>query len=246
MKKQVLFALAFAAAVCSVNAQNYDSGKMGAPGFDGANLEMPTWFTGNNHVSPKAKSGIDGTVKETWAEFCAALGYTETPTAAIDIWYYGIKKQTTDPASTNENPLSYIKADIPAAGTLSIDFYATGGTGMQIRKTLTDPASIASENYGNSFTPLKVSYTATAPETVYLVPMKDAAGTLTSGDCMFSQVKFVSGTSGIASSTSDNAIVSSDFFSITGIQLSTPERGINIEKTTYADGTVKTTKLYFK
>lgn len=231
MKKQLLVVAAFIVATFSANAQvlPYSSGNISL----NQDFTLPDFWTGN--CTTMLKNGLD-TTKDGYAEFAAGIGIAVDATEA-----FTIRMAKTEGEG-------YSELTLPSCGTITLVCWGTGGRGMAIRKDSKD-GELLGWNGGGGYRAISVEATvnSTEPIKIFLVPTGATEGSASTGDTFISEITITSGpTTGINDLDLDKKVVAVEYYSVTGLKFEEAQQGLNIVKTTYEDGSVKTTKAFIK
>lgn len=235
MKKQLLLAAAFVAAMFgTVNAQTYN--------FAGILADEIT-------ITP-AETGTVGTYSLDNTDV-PSISYKGTESAVMSVSFSGkenialtykngsaknnILKCGTEFLQTDGKNVVIVLSNVTVGDVISLNVKAKGGTaatfsGEGCTASATNPASIDNSEYQ------EISFTATAST----VSIKETTGgyritTLTVGN-----------STNISSSAADKAIIATEYYNVAGIKMDAAQKGLNIVKNIFEDGSVEVTKAYIK
>lgn len=240
MRKKLLVAAAFVIAALGANAQTlYSSGKI-APNFD---YELPDFITGIE-CEAFTREIVGENINKISGEFGEILGVAEK-TALLRAIRIG---RTGNLDTENGEVAGHAKLTLPSCHSIELYCWGTGGRGIEIRKDAVD-GEVLAWNGNNSYTAIKVTASPNIqePVTIYLVPTGKVQSEGATGDTYISELTITgTGTVGINDLDLDKKVIAVEYYSVTGLKFESAQQGLNIVKTTYEDGSIKTTKAFIK
>ena len=235
MKKQLLLAATFVVAFLgTVNAQTYN-----LAGIQAEDITITPATTGAIGTYP-----LDEVI-------VPSVNYTSTDQSVMSVTFAGKENLalTYKNSATKSNILKcggeYLQTDgknvvielsnVTVGSNISMEVKAKGGTAATFVGTgCTADASNPATVDNTEFKTLK--FTATEST----VSIKE-----TTGGYRITTLSFDSATN-IATSNSDKAIIATEYYNVAGIKMNAAQKGLNIVKNIFEDGSVEVTKAYIK
>lgn len=235
MKKQLLLAVAFVATAFGINAQN--------------SVVFDDWTVGEKNVIAPVTKGI--------FTFMASEKNAMSVDANSAKFANGVTYTTRlKTAGASKDPDRTIIVACPSAGTVTIaartsssgalDRSIVGNfNGMEILNKILLESEAIEESYTDELGTSQVRKV----HPLINVPITEAGSLVLSAPVNainYYYLSFNDGATSISTSTAEKAIIATEYYNVAGIKMADAQKGLNIVKNIYEDGSVAVSKAYIK
>lgn len=239
MKKNLLLlflvAFSFTGLKAQLNQFPYDTGSLGS----NDSFQVPEWMTREDGTTPNYTLKGSLNPKEELADaFYAALGVDPAGKNA-----YGIVLPRN-----NEDASRAIVLDLANCGSITVNFWGTGGRGILIENSVNNQTAWTG-NGSYIVGEVTLELNVNEPVKITLKPSGSSEGSTSTGDTFINQIKITGAgaTSGIDENLNEKQVVAVEYYDFLGKRLNDGvNNGLMIKKSIYEDGSVNSQKILIR